>query len=153
MRLAHEASLSALPRAAAARGLAAAVRDARQRRDGRLGRPRRRSGQALQGLGVSAEIEARARSAVAAGGEPAWREATTIEALISGGDDYEILCAVPQDRLPRSSRPPGPRASRHRDRRNSERRGAAALLGADGREVTLSRGSYSHSRAVPPAFA
>jgi len=26
-------------------------------------------------------------------------KATTVEALISGGDDYEILCTMPPDRL------------------------------------------------------
>ena len=95
--------------------------------------------------GVSAEIELeqlplspQAAACLAAG-------ATTIEALISGGDDYEILCAVAPERLNSFLAAakaldvaataigvirPGPAPPR--------------FVGQGGQELALKRGSFSH---------
>lgn len=95
--------------------------------------------------GVSAEIKLervplslQARACLAA-------KATTIEALISGGDDYEILCAVPQDRLApfmAAASAAGVAAAAI----GVIRAGSASprFVDAGGREVALERGSYSH---------
>lgn len=94
---------------------------------------------------VSAEIKlqevpvsSQARSCLAAG-------TTTIEALISGGDDYEILCTVPQARLGAfmaAAQDAGVAATVI----GAIREGAAPprFMAADGREVRLERGSFSH---------
>jgi thiamine-monophosphate kinase len=94
---------------------------------------------------VSAEIELervplspQARAWLAA-------KATTIEALISGGDDYEILCAVPEDRLAAfaaAAKVAGVAATTI----GVIREGAEPprFVAADGREVRLARTSYSH---------
>jgi thiamine-monophosphate kinase len=70
---------------------------------------------------------------------------TTIEALISGGDDYEILCAVPQARLTAfmaAARAAGVAASAI----GAIRDGGVPprFIAADGREVVLKRSSFSH---------
>lgn len=71
--------------------------------------------------------------------------ATTIKALISGGDDYEILCAVPEGRLAAfaaAAKPAGVAVTAI----GVIRAGTAPprFVGPDGREVTLKRGSFSH---------
>jgi thiamine-monophosphate kinase len=48
---------------------------------------------------VSAVIDAPALPLSAAAGALVGRGAVGIETLVSGGDDYEILCAIPEDRL------------------------------------------------------
>ena len=95
--------------------------------------------------GVSAEIalervplSSQARSYLSAG-------ATTIEALVSGGDDYEILCAVPRDRLSAflaTVQSAGLAASAIGVIRDGD--AAPRFMAADGREVLLKRGSFSH---------
>ncbi len=95
--------------------------------------------------GVSAQIELErvplspeARAQLAA-------KATTIAALISGGDDYEILCTVPEGRLAAfmaAAKPAGVAVTAI----GAIREGAAPprFVGPDGLEVTLKRGSFSH---------
>jgi thiamine-monophosphate kinase len=95
--------------------------------------------------GVSAQIELErvplspeARAQLAAG-------AATIEALISGGDDYEILCTVPEGRLAAfvaAAKPAGIAVTAI----GVIRAGTAPprFVGPDGHEVTLKRGSFSH---------
>lgn len=95
--------------------------------------------------GVSAEIQLdrvplspQAAACLAAG-------ATTIEALISGGDDYEILCAVPPERLS-----PFLAAAAALDVAATAigviRPGKASprFVGQGGQELALKRGSFSH---------
>jgi len=73
------------------------------------------------------------------------RGAVGIDALISGGDDYEILCAVPEARL----------ASFLQDAARAgvavtaigtatAAAGAPRFLDATGQEIALARLSYSH---------
>jgi thiamine-monophosphate kinase len=73
------------------------------------------------------------------------RKVVGIEALISGGDDYEILCAIPGDRMVAFVQ-------------EAKRAGVAvtaiggiiagsappSFLDSQGRELTLKRLSYSH---------
>lgn len=94
---------------------------------------------------VSAEIELE-RVPLSAGAKAALgTNATTIEALISGGDDYEILCTVPQSRLgafTAAARAAGVVASAIGViRAGSE---PPRFVAAGGRTVTLKRSSYSH---------
>jgi len=72
-------------------------------------------------------------------------KATTIEALIAGGDDYEILCTVPQDRLVAfmaAARAAGVAASAIGAIRDGGL--PPRFVAADGREVALKRSSFSH---------
>jgi thiamine-monophosphate kinase len=68
-----------------------------------------------------------------------------IETLISGGDDYEILCAIPEqdfDAFTRAAEAAGVATSLI----GTFVEGAAApqFLDETGRELLMSRGSYSH---------
>jgi thiamine-monophosphate kinase len=70
---------------------------------------------------------------------------TTIEALISGGDDYEVLCTVPESRLSgfvSAAKAQGVEATAI----GVIREGTAPprLVAAGGRAIALKRGSYSH---------
>ena len=74
------------------------------------------------------------------------RGAVGIETIVSGGDDYEILCAIPEDRFEafargRRARPGWPLTSI-----GTVIAGAAPprFLDAQGREIALTRLSYSH---------
>jgi thiamine-monophosphate kinase len=49
--------------------------------------------------GVSAVIDLESIPLSAAAGDLVSREIVGIEALIAGGDDYEVLCAIPEDRV------------------------------------------------------
>jgi thiamine-monophosphate kinase len=49
--------------------------------------------------GVSAVIDAPSIPLSAAAATLSARGATGIEAIVSGGDDYEILCAIPENRF------------------------------------------------------
>jgi len=72
-------------------------------------------------------------------------KATTIEALIAGGDDYEILCTVPEARVAAfaaAARAADVAATRIGSIRSGE--GLPRFIGADGREIVLKRSSYSH---------
>lgn len=95
--------------------------------------------------GVSAEIRLTdvpvspaARAVLAA-------RASTMEALIAGGDDYEVLCTVPEDRLA-SFREASASAGVALTAIGVIRAGGGPVrfIDADGREVVLRRGSYSH---------
>jgi thiamine-monophosphate kinase len=95
--------------------------------------------------GVSAQIELekipvspQARALLTAG-------AATIETLISGGDDYEVLCTVPEGRL--AAFFAAAKAADVAAAAIGVIRGGAVpprFVAADGHEVTLTRGSYSH---------
>lgn len=95
--------------------------------------------------GVSAVVEAAAIPL----SEPArsWltADANVLERLVSGGDDYEILCAVPENRLAdfelaaRSNGVPVTAIGRF-----TAGEGPSRLCGAGGREIPLDRQSYSH---------
>jgi thiamine-monophosphate kinase len=70
---------------------------------------------------------------------------TTIEALISGGDDYEVLCTVPESRLSgfvSAAKAQGVEATAI----GVIREGTAPprFVAAGGRAIALKRGSYSH---------
>jgi thiamine-monophosphate kinase len=95
--------------------------------------------------GVSAAIDAPGIPLSAAAQALLARGAVGIEAIVSGGDDYEILCTVPDDRFESFAR-------------GAERAGVAVtsigtviagaseprFLDAQGKEIALSRLSYSH---------
>jgi thiamine-monophosphate kinase len=95
--------------------------------------------------GVSATVElARVPLSQAARAVVA-RGATTIETLIAGGDDYEVLCAVPAAR--RSSFAAAAKAAGVDVTEIglvTEAKGAPVFLDASGSPVSLSRTSYSH---------
>jgi thiamine-monophosphate kinase len=68
-----------------------------------------------------------------------------IEALVSGGDDYEILCAVPEDRFEAFAQDAvlaGVAVTSIGTIIAGA--GASKFLDAQGREIPLSRLSYSH---------
>jgi thiamine-monophosphate kinase len=72
-------------------------------------------------------------------------KATSMEALISGGDDYEILCTIPQGRLAAflaAAKVAGVEATAI----GAIREGSdpPRFIAAGGRVVTLKSGSYSH---------
>jgi thiamine-monophosphate kinase len=72
-------------------------------------------------------------------------KATTIEALIAGGDDYEILCALPETRLSAfaaAAKAAGVAATVIGVIRSGN--APPRFLKADGTAITLKRGSYSH---------
>ena len=95
--------------------------------------------------GVTAAIDApsvplsRPAASLLAGG------AVGIETLISGGDDYEILCAIPENRFEAFAREATvagvPVASIGTILAGTS---APKFLDAQGREISLSRRSYSH---------
>jgi len=68
-----------------------------------------------------------------------------LEALISGGDDYEILCTVPEAKLEALMREAGRAAiALTAIGRITATAGAPRFLDAEGREIVLARLSYSH---------
>jgi thiamine-monophosphate kinase len=76
------------------------------------------------------------------------RGAVGIDALVSGGDDYEILCTIPADRFEsfaRAAQLAGVAATSI----GTVMAGTASpkFLDAEGREVRLRRLSYSHFQA------
>ena len=79
--------------------LAKAVRHHAQCGDGRLGRPGRRSGKTLRGLRRVRRYRSGKHSVVRAAANLLARGIVGIEAIVSGGDDYEILCAIPPSGL------------------------------------------------------
>ena len=95
--------------------------------------------------GVSAEIKLE-QVPISVGARVALRiKATTLGALISGGDDYEILCTVPESSLAAlqaAARAAGIEATAI----GAIREGGdpPRFIAAGGRVVTLKRGSYSH---------
>ncbi len=95
--------------------------------------------------GVSAEIKLEQVPLSPAARVGLAAKLTTIEALISGGDDYEVLCTVPEGRLSAfvaAAKAQGVEASAI----GVIREGTAPprFVAAGGRAVTLKRGSFSH---------
>ena len=76
------------------------------------------------------------------------RGAVGIDALVAGGDDYEILCAIPADRFESFARA-AQLAAVAATSIGAVMAGTASpkFLDAQGREVPLSRLSYSHFQA------
>ena len=73
------------------------------------------------------------------------RGAVRIEALVSGGDDYEILCAIPENHLEAFAREAGSAEVRVASIGTIVAgTSAPKFLDAHGREISLSRRSYSH---------
>jgi thiamine-monophosphate kinase len=95
--------------------------------------------------GVSAEIKLE-QVPISVGARAALgTNATTLEALISGGDDYEILCTLPQSRLAAFQAAAGA-AGIEATAIGAIREGTEPprFIAADGNVVTLKRGSFSH---------
>jgi thiamine-monophosphate kinase len=95
--------------------------------------------------GVSAVIDVQSIPVSAAAGGLLARGAIGIEAMIAGGDDYEILCTVPEDRIDSFLE-----AARHAavavTAIGTVIAGSATprFLDAQGREIALPRLSFSH---------
>ena len=97
--------------------------------------------------GVSAAIDAPEHSAVDSRPQRCWRAASSaLETLISGGDDYEILCAIPEARYRGVLRRPPARPGLPSTPIGAIIAGSAApaFLDAQGRELALKRRSCSH---------
>jgi thiamine-monophosphate kinase len=94
---------------------------------------------------VSAVVDAPAIPLSAAAAALIGRGAVGIEALIAGGDDYEILCAIPENRLDAFSGAAG-LAGVAVTSIGTVIAGAATpiFLDGQGREIPLPRLSYSH---------
>jgi thiamine-monophosphate kinase len=95
--------------------------------------------------GVSAVIDAQGIPLSAAAATLRARGTTGIEAIVSGGDDYEILCAVPENHFEafaQAARAAGVAVTSI----GTIIAGASVprLLDAQGREIALRRRSYSH---------
>jgi len=95
--------------------------------------------------GVSAAIDTQSIPLSAAAAKVLARGTLGIEAIVSGGDDYEILCAVPEDRFEafaERARMAGVAISSI----GTIIAGASVpkFLDAQGREIALKRLSYSH---------
>jgi thiamine-monophosphate kinase len=95
--------------------------------------------------GVSAVIDAPLVPASAPAAGLLAREAVSIETLIAGGDDYEILCTVPESRVAAFIRD-ATRAGIAVTAIGAVVTGTDAprFLDADGNEIALRRLSYSH---------
>jgi thiamine-monophosphate kinase len=95
--------------------------------------------------GVSAVIDAASIPLSAPAAKLLGRGAVGIEAVVSGGDDYEILCAIPEASLEAFAREAGI-AGIAVTAIGTVIAGTSAprLLNAQGREVPLPRLSYSH---------
>jgi thiamine-monophosphate kinase len=95
--------------------------------------------------GVSAAIDAPSIPLSAAAATVLARGATSIETLVSGGDDYEVLCAISENRFEGFARAAG-LAGVAVTSIGTVIAGASApkLLDAQGREIPLPHLSYSH---------
>jgi thiamine-monophosphate kinase len=95
--------------------------------------------------GVSAVIDAPSIPLSAPAAALLAREAVDLEALVSGGDDYEILCAVPESHL-KAFVKAADLAGVVVSSIGTVIAGASAprLLDGEGREIALNRLSYSH---------
>src|SRR5882757_7080682 len=95
--------------------------------------------------GVSAVIDAQSIPLSAAAATLLARGAIGIEAIVSGGDDYEILCAIPENRFEAFAQAAG-RAGVAVASIGTVIAGASVpkFLDAQGREIALQRLSYSH---------
>jgi thiamine-monophosphate kinase len=134
----YRVPLPRLPLAQAVRECASAAMDVSDGLAGDLAKLCKASAVSAEIMLQDVPVSPQAQACLSAG-------TTTIEALISGGDDYEILCTVPQARLPAfmaAARDAGVAATVI----GAIREGAAPprFVAADGREVRLERGSFSH---------
>jgi thiamine-monophosphate kinase len=95
--------------------------------------------------GVSAVIDAQSIPLSAAAATLLARGAVGIAAIVAGGDDYEILCAIPENRLEAFARD-AKLAGVAVTSIGTVIAGAAIprFLDAEGREIALPRLSYSH---------
>jgi thiamine-monophosphate kinase len=95
--------------------------------------------------GVSAVIDAASIPLSAAAALLCERGAVGIESLVSGGDDYEILCAIPENRFEAFAQAAG-QAGVAATSIGSVIAGTStpSFLDAQGRELPLPRLSYSH---------
>lgn len=95
--------------------------------------------------GVSAVIDAASVPLSAAAALLRERGAVGIESLVSGGDDYEILCAIPENRFEAFAQAAG-QAGVAATSIGTVIAGTStpSLLDAQGREIPLPRLSYSH---------
>ncbi|MFL6792861.1 MAG: thiamine-phosphate kinase [Bradyrhizobium sp.] len=95
--------------------------------------------------GVSAAIDAASVPLSAAAAALLARNTVDMETLISGGDDYEILCAIPEDRFEDFAQD-AKRAGVVVTSIGTIIAGAATptFLDAQGKELALNRLSYSH---------
>jgi thiamine-monophosphate kinase len=95
--------------------------------------------------GVSAVIDAASIPLSAAAAALCERGAVGIESLVSGGDDYEILCAVPENRFEAFAQAAG-QAGVAATSIGTVIAGTSipSFLDAQGREIPLPRLSYSH---------
>jgi thiamine-monophosphate kinase len=98
-----------------------------------------------QASGVSATIDV-ARIPLSAAAVSLIASGTVdIEAIVSGGDDYEILCAIPENRFEAFARAAGLAGVAVTTIGTvSAGKSVARFLDADGREIALQRLSYSH---------
>ena len=112
-----------------------------QRRDGCVRRPCRRSRQALRGVRRVGRDRCAEHPAVAGGCERCCeRRSSASRRWSAGGDDYEILCAIPEDQLRRPSRrqPPRPAGGRQpRSGPSSRARRRRRFWMRQGRDIPL----------------
>jgi thiamine-monophosphate kinase len=97
--------------------------------------------------GVTAVIDVPSIPASAAAASLLSRGTVSIETLIAGGDDYEILCTVPEakvDLFAEAARQAGVAVTAIGTIMAGE--GPPRFLDANGKELTLARLSYSHFR-------
>ena len=95
--------------------------------------------------GVSAEIDASSVPLSAAAQTALASDAQLIETILTGGDDYEIVCAMKPDAsadIPRPRRDGRYRGDRYR-RLSLTGRGEPRFIGADG-PLSFARKSFSH---------
>jgi thiamine-monophosphate kinase len=95
--------------------------------------------------GVSARVNAADIPLSAAAAELLARDVAGLEAVISGGDDYEILCTIPEDRFGAFARA-AEAAGIPVTSIGAVVTGLAAprFVDREGRELALQRLSYSH---------
>src|SRR3981081_188049 len=95
--------------------------------------------------GVSAVIDARSIPLSAAAATLLARGAIGIEGIVSGGDDYEILCAIPENRFEAFAQAAGVAGGAVTSIGTIiADRSAPRFLDGEGREIALKRLSYSH---------
>ena len=95
--------------------------------------------------GVSAAIDAPSIPLSAVAAALLARGAVGIEAIVSGGDDYEILCAIPENRFETFAQAAGLAGVAVTSIGTVIAGGSAPrFLDAQGREIPLERLSYSH---------
>ncbi len=97
--LPHETVGRALSRSAAAQRAGACGSRSRQCGDGRVRRSGRRSRQAVRRIRRVRSDRSGSDPAVRGRRGLASRRIVGIETLIAGGDDYEMLCTIPEDRV------------------------------------------------------